>query len=102
MLALAFALIGGDLWGPSPSMPWISPMDYPAALMQHKPEGITEVQLGFDPAGRLTNCVVLKSSGVSLLDATTCRLSLRRARAKPGDPRVQVYRHTWVAPVATR
>lgn len=101
MLALALTLIsGGDPLGPSPRMPWISVMDYPAALVQAKPQGVTEVQLRFDPAGSLTSCTLVSSSGSGLLDATTCRLSFRRARAKPGEPRIQVHKHKWVAPAS--
>lgn len=98
MLALAFALMIGDSLGPSPRIPWIGLMDYPAALLEERKEGIVEVELTFNAAGRLTSCNVLASSGAALLDRTTCLLSHRRARAKPGDPRVQVHRHVWVAP----
>ncbi len=101
MLAIAIALMsGGDPAGSAPRLPWISAADYPAALAQTRPEGITEVRLTFNPAGRVTGCAVTRSSGAALLDATTCRLGQRRARAKAGEPRVQIVRHRWAAPRA--
>ena len=74
---------------------WIFPPDYPAALLSAKKQGRTEFRLAFDPAGRLTDCTILKSAGHALLDATACRLSLRRARAKPDEPRVQTFYVDW-------
>ena len=95
LLALAF---GGS---PEP-MPvqWIRPADYPAALMSEGKEGTVDFQLTFNPEGRVTECVIQKSSGVVLLDVITCRLSTRRARASEGQARVQTYRHAWKLPTA--
>jgi outer membrane biosynthesis protein TonB len=99
MLTMALALLlSSQPLGPSPRLPWITSMDYPSSLMGTRPSGVTQVELGFNQAGRLSSCRVLKSSGTPLLDAMTCRLSVRRGRAKNGEPRVQVHQHNWVAP----
>ena len=99
MLAIALALMsGGEAAGPGARIPWISPMDYPAALSQSRPHGTTEVQLTFNAAGRVTGCTVVKSSGTALLDSTTCRLAQARGRARAGEARVRVFKHYWAAP----
>lgn len=79
---------------------WISPADYPAALIAEGREGIVDFRLTFSPEGRVTACAIEKSSGVVLLDVITCRISTRRARANEGQDRVQVFRHAWKVPVA--
>jgi|GEM_PF-4364045 len=78
---------------------WIFPPDYPAALVAEGKEGTVEFQLSFSPEGRVTGCVIQKSSGTALLDAQACRLSLRRARAKSGEARSQTFQHKWKLPV---
>ncbi len=79
---------------------WIFPPDYPAALQSERKEGSVEFQLTFNPDGRVTGCSIQKSSGTALLDATTCRLSMRRARAREGEARVQTFWHSWIAQTA--
>jgi TonB family protein len=79
-------------------VPWISPMDYPQSLHAERKEGTVAFQLRFNAEGRVTGCSVQQSSGTALLDAMACTLSVRRARARPGDPRIQSFRHLWRAP----
>jgi len=79
---------------------WIFPPDYPAALLSRRSGGTVEFQLSFDPEGRVTGCVIQKSSGTALLDAQACRLSLRRMRAKQGEARTQRFQHHWKVPPA--
>jgi protein TonB len=79
-------------------MPWISPMDYPDAIERRKPGGIVEAECTTGGDGRMTACRIVASSGNALLDQRTCWLSQRRARARPGEPRVQVKQHLWIAP----
>jgi TonB family protein len=73
-------------------------MDYPAALKRAKPDGLVEAEFTFAGDGRMTTCRIVASSGNALLDQRTCWLSLRRARAKASEPRIQLQRHLWVAP----
>jgi protein TonB len=99
VLAILMALMSS----PNPAaaserLPWITPMDYPAALAASRPQGIVQVRLTFGGNGRVTGCEILKSSRSSILDSTTCALSQRRGRAKAGAPRVQVLSHRWTAP----
>lgn len=64
-----------------PIRSFISPLDYPLDARPH--EGTVSVALGVDVRGRVTSCVVQKSSGSAALDAATCRLLTRRAKFKP-------------------
>ena len=99
LLTLLLALALGGSPEPMP-VKWISPADYPAALMSEGKEGTVDFQLTFNPEGRVTVCAIQKSSGVVLLDVITCRLSTRRARASEGQARVQAFRHSWKLPTA--
>jgi TonB family protein len=95
-------LLLASVAGVSPMTPlpvtWIRPADYPAALLAQGREGTVDFQLTFNPQGRPTACTIAKSSGTPLLDVVTCRLSVRRARAEQGQPRVQYYRQAWKRP----
>ena len=97
-LLVALSFMGGS--DHVSDAPWFFPPDYPAALLSQQSEGTVEFRLTFDAGGRVSACDIQKSSGVSLLDATACRLSVRRARAKKGEARVQSFRHIWKAPRA--
>lgn len=99
MLMLVMAIAGAGM-GPEARIPWITTMDYPAALEAQRAEGVVEFALRYDDAGRVTDCAIVKSSGTVLLDVVTCRIAHRRARARPDEPRAQAFRHRWVAPAA--
>lgn len=61
----------------------VSADDYPAQLKGTGSTGIVRVMLGLDTQGRVTSCNILRSSGSSVLDASTCNLIHRRARFEP-------------------
>ena len=100
MLSLLVAFSMAAEGAAARSATWIFPPDYPAALVEQRFESRVEFELAFSAEGRLTRCDIVRSSGAPLLDATTCRLALRRARAKQGEPRVQRFQHTWRVPTA--
>jgi protein TonB len=99
LLNLWLALALGGSSEPT-AVRWISPADYPAALMAEGKEGVVDFRLTFNADGRVTACAIHQSSGVTLLDVITCRISARRARANEGQPRVQHFRHSWKVPAA--
>ncbi len=65
------------------STSFISYSDYPAAAVREGREGTTYFRLTVGKNGRVKNCTVSRSSGHSDLDATTCRIMVRRAHFKP-------------------
>jgi TonB family protein len=77
---------------------WIGESDYPASFLRDRLEGFVQVELTFDAQGRVVRCLVLRSSGTAILDATTCSILRHRARARAGEPRVRTYEHHWRAP----
>ncbi|MDI1297440.1 MAG: energy transducer TonB [bacterium] len=62
---------------------WFSDADYPAAAMRMEQDGITAFQLDVDKTGTPTRCTITSSSGVALLDQTTCDKLMERARFTP-------------------
>ena len=68
---------------PSPISHYISPLDYPANALPSKAEGRVEIRLGIDPLGRVTDCLIRKSSGSSILDRETCQILHRRLKFDP-------------------
>ena len=97
LLNLLFALSLDSSNEPQP-VSWIRPADYPAALISEGKEGTVDFQLTFNHVGRVTICAIKNSSGVVLLDAMTCRISARRAKASENQARVQTFRYTWKVP----
>lgn len=77
--------------------------DFPDALRETTGGGTVGVRYTVLTTGRVANCRITRSSGVSLLDQTTCRLIVERFRFRPsldaaGHP-VQadiVENHEWV------
>jgi TonB family protein len=57
--------------------------DYPASALRAGEQGTTRVELVVAANGRVSQCVVIGSSGSSALDAATCRLIIARARFIP-------------------
>jgi periplasmic protein TonB len=57
--------------------------DYPRAAERAGAQGRVVARLTVAPDGRVSNCAVRISSGHEALDATTCRLILRRFRFEP-------------------
>jgi TonB family protein len=65
----------------------VTPTDYPAAARRNGEQGTVGFRLTVDSDGRVSDCVVTKSSGSSALDAATCRIAAARARFRPARDR---------------
>jgi len=46
-------------------------------------EGVVAIKFTIGTNGRVTNCMVIHSSGYKILDDTTCKIVTKRARFKP-------------------
>ena len=57
--------------------------DYPAAAVRNREQGPVAFSLAVGADGRPTGCSVTASSGSAILDSTTCRLLMMRARFEP-------------------
>lgn len=72
----------------APVSVYVSEDDFPVAAIRSGVQGGTvyfRLSIGAD--GRVQGCAVTRSSGYDLLDSTTCRLMVRRARFTPAtDP----------------
>jgi protein TonB len=62
---------------------YISPADYPAAALQARIQGKVDVRLVVGAGGRVTPCIIKRSSGSAALDDSTCRILRSRARFTP-------------------
>jgi protein TonB len=87
----------------------VNELDYPEAALRAREEGTVELQLVVAPQGRVTGCTILKSSGSFVLDSSSCRLLVRRARFWPaldreGTPIASTFRHMlkWRLPAEHR
>jgi protein TonB len=61
----------------------ISEADYPRGAMEAGIGGTVYLRFVVAPDGRVSECAVTRSSGNAELDATTCRLIMRRFRYRP-------------------
>jgi protein TonB len=57
--------------------------DYPRGAVEARASGTVFLRFVVAPDGRVSNCNVTRSSGRADLDATTCRLIMRRFRYRP-------------------
>ena len=57
--------------------------DYPAEARKHGWEGSVIADLTVDPQGRVSKCVIVKSSTYSVLDKATCQIMTARAHFYP-------------------
>lgn len=80
----------------------LSLADYPPALRRAGIGGRVEIHMTVEPTGRVSRCLVARSSGSAELDALTCRLVRQRYRFNPArDARGQAVRdlvgesHLW-------
>lgn len=64
---------------------WITTDDYPRAAMSANQTGTTQFSLVIDSSGKPQSCNILVSSGFALLDQTTCKLIMARAKFKPAE-----------------
>ena len=62
---------------------WVRYSDYPKDALAQKQGGTVVVRLATDKSGKVTDCAVVLSSGVTSLDDVTCRTALKRAKYKP-------------------
>ncbi|WP_379550063.1 energy transducer TonB [Qipengyuania sp. DGS5-3] len=62
----------------------ITVADYPIDAWQNDLEGSVNYQLHIDSEGRVSRCLITRSSGSSSLDQATCELITQRARFEPG------------------
>jgi TonB family protein len=57
--------------------------DYPPAALRMAIEGRVLVRIAVSAQGRATDCAPVATSGSPVIDATTCRVALMRARFRP-------------------
>lgn len=62
---------------------WATINDYPSLALRMQLEGRTGALLTVSPAGLVTACSLVQSSGVQMLDEITCAVLSRRARFSP-------------------
>jgi len=62
----------------------LSSNDYPASALRTATQGRVIVRIDVSSGGRATDCAPVATSGNAAIDATTCRVILRRARFRPG------------------
>ncbi len=110
MILLATALAAAAAAQPVPKpigspASWVRPGDYPPAAIVGGEEGMVAFKLGVDDQGRTVQCTITQSSGSAVLDATTCRLMMLRARFQPatdaaGKPVASIFasRTRWTLP----
>jgi TonB family protein len=61
----------------------ITEADYPAEARAEGASGLVVFQLEVNAEGRVAACAITRSSGSAVLDATTCRIMISRARFAP-------------------
>lgn len=62
---------------------WANTNDYPSVALQKEMEGTTGFSVTVGPDGRVSDCVIISSSGSPELDLATCTNVKRRARFEP-------------------
>jgi protein TonB len=90
-LILAFALVSmpvqaADGSASAPEMRpgfFVSERDYPKQARQVGAEGTSSVRVRIGQNGLVTGCTITASSGVEILDASTCQIIGGRARFDP-------------------
>jgi len=76
--------------------------DYPADAQRAGQEGTVQAKLDIDTSGRVARCTIIRSSGHASLDASTCKILLRRARFVPAQDRNgKATSDTYVTPPVT-
>jgi periplasmic protein TonB len=62
---------------------YFSGSDYPKEALRHGWEGAVVADITVGPEGRVSDCKIAQSSGHQLLDDTTCKIIVTRARFIP-------------------
>lgn len=62
---------------------WVTTDDYPTREIRAGHQGTVRFELAIDPRGRVSQCMIVVSSGYPALDEATCRYVTRRARFEP-------------------
>lgn len=79
---------------------WATTNDYPSAALREDREGTTGFQANISADGRVSTCLVTRSSGHADLDEATCRNIVRRARFRPAtDSSGREVEGTWSSQV---
>jgi protein TonB len=66
---------------------YFSTADYPKPALKRHEQGTVWFRLEISPQGRVSRCMITRSSGSSALDLATCRLATKRLRYRPAtDP----------------
>ncbi len=74
-----------DTSGPKSPGDWITNLDYPPEALRNGESGTVKILLTIDPKGRPRDCKVVVSSRSPSLDATTCRIMMKRATFEPSS-----------------
>ena len=61
--------------------------DYPADAVRKRQQGIVGVRISVDETGGVSRCTIAKSSGVPILDSTTCDILRTRVHYEPARDR---------------
>lgn len=63
--------------------PWLTNRDYPQTAGNREAVGQVQARVMVSPAGRASDCQMVRSSGHRDLDRTTCQFIVDRARSRP-------------------
>jgi TonB family protein len=63
----------------------IQPDDYPTEALEWGMGGTVGVRMRIEPDGTISECIVLESSGVPVLDKTTCAILKKRGQFTPAQ-----------------
>ena len=91
-MALFASLVANAVIAATPAtpLPWYNFQDYPQKAFDREWQGTTTMAVLIDPAGRVADCSVVKSSGYAELDKQTCWVAMRRVKFSPAiDPNGQ-------------
>ncbi|GAB5347973.1 energy transducer TonB [Alteriqipengyuania sp. 357] len=64
---------------------WVTQSDYRSAWISRDYEGTVGFRLKVGASGKVENCAITRSNGISALDQATCQLVERRARFSPAQ-----------------
>lgn len=62
---------------------WATTIDYPSRAIREQRQGVTAFRVTVGTDGRVTDCMIIRSSGSQDLDEATCAKVSKRARFEP-------------------